>query len=308
MIGPDSGGRVGEAAPADGGPVDGGPIDGAPVDAPAVGRPTPRRRRPSGGRRSAADLHFMRYLPGSSVIHRLWAGTKLIAVALFSLAISLNPTWSAEGILALSLVGVILIGRIPWSVAPRVPVWFLVAVAISGLLTLEAGGPPTLRLGHVALGLGGVGLWALYLAMTVELLLASAVIGWTTPLADLAPALGRLLSPLARLRLPIDEVVVAVALSVRCLPLLIDELRILVAARRARGGPLPRDLRGVIGEAADLLSAVLATSARRAREMGAAIQARGGLDHAVRRGDGPGLIDAVAMVAALGIAAAMIMV
>lgn len=277
------------------------------------GRESPGTARPGGvaaGRRrnSVAELHFMRYLGRSSVVHRLWAGTKLISVAAFSAALSINPSWSAEAILAVVLAAAIGLARIPLSVAPRLPAWFGVAIVISGLANLSAGGAPTVHVGHLTLGLGALDLWALYLVMTIELLVASALIGWTTVLADLAPALGRLLAPLGRLRLPVNEVVVAIALSVRCLPLLIDELRVLLAARRARGGAIPRDLRTVFREAGDLLSAVLATSARRAGEMGAAIQARGGLDNAVGRGPEPTWRDAGALGVTLAVALAMIMV
>ncbi len=70
--------------------------------------------------------------------------------------------------------------------------------------------------------------------LAVVLVTSGALIGWTTPLGEVAPALSRLGRPLRWLRLPVDEWVIAIALAIRCLPLLIDEIRILGAARRLR--------------------------------------------------------------------------
>ena len=66
------------------------------------------------------------------------------------------------------------------------------------------------------------------------LVVSAALVGWTTQLGAVAPALARLARPLRVLRLPVDEWIVAIALALRCLPLLIDEMRTLAAARRLR--------------------------------------------------------------------------
>jgi energy-coupling factor transporter transmembrane protein EcfT len=141
----------------------------------------------------------------------------------------------------------------------------------------------------------------------VLLLLGSALIGWTTPLAELAPALGRLLSPLRRIRMPVDEIVLSVALSVRCLPLLVDELRVLYAARRVRQPEIQQGAKSLFDEAVDLLVSALVAATRRAQEMGAAIEARGGLGAASRPGSRPRLVDGAVMVLAAAISAGMVL-
>jgi energy-coupling factor transport system permease protein len=124
------------------------------------------------------------------------------------------------------------------------------------------------------------------------LLTSGALIGWTTPLGDVAPALARLGRPLRWLRLPVDEWVVAIALAIRCLPLLIDEIRVLNAVRRLRTrdddttGESPRAIvRSVFVEIHDLMATAIVVSIRRARDLADAIEARGGLGAA---GDLPG--------------------
>jgi len=148
--------------------------------------------------------------------------------------------------------------------------------------------------------------WANGAVLTVLLLLGSALVGWTTPLAELAPAMARLLAPLRRVRVPVDEIVLSVALSVRCLPLLVDELRVLYAARRVRRPEIPQGTKSLFNEAVDLLVSALVAATRRAQEMGAAIEARGGLRAASRPGPRPRLVDGAVLVLAAAISAAMV--
>jgi energy-coupling factor transporter transmembrane protein EcfT len=257
------------------------------------------------GRRSS-ELHLLRYVPTDSPLHRLWAGTKLLALFAFGVALSLQPNWPAEGILAATLVVAVLVARIPIGAAPRLPPWIGIGLAIGATLAFLAGGHPEIHVGRVAIGLGGLDQWARFTVLTVLLLLGSALVGWTTPLAELAPALARLLSPLRLVRVPVDEIVVSVALSVRCLPLLVDELRVLYAARRVRRPEIPQGTKALFDEGVDLLVSALVAATRRAQEMGAAIEARGGLGSASRRGPRPRPVDGAVLVLAAAISAGMV--
>jgi len=136
----------------------------------------------------------------------------------------------------------------------------------------------------------------------VVLLAAALLVGWTTPLGDVAPALARLAAPARWLRLPVDEWVVAVGLAIRCLPLLIDETRTLVAVRRlrrrrvaTRGSPIRATLRVVGVEAHDLLATAVVVALRRARDLADAIDARGGIGAPSGTAPGPGLADWVVL-------------
>ena len=83
------------------------------------------------------------------------------------------------------------------------------------------------------------------------------------------------------LRIPVDEWAVALALALRAFPMLIDEFRVLYAARRLRpatrpttsGGPAAPLVRGDDRPARRAITVAL----RRADEMGDAITARGGV-------------------------------
>jgi len=241
------------------------------------------RPRPAKSRRET-ELTFLRLVPGNSPVHRLWAGTKLLVAAELALMVSISPTWAMVAVVAGVVALELLVGRIPLGAFPRLPNWFFIVFAITALLSMWSPTKPITYVGGIALSIGGLEEWARFTALAVALVLSGALIGWTTPLGEIAPALARLGRPLRWLRLPVDEWVIAIALAIRCLPLLIDEIRVLNAARRLRAHDRdtsrdsPRAIvRNMLIETHDVLSTAIVVSIRRARDLADAIEARGGL-------------------------------
>lgn len=259
------------------------------------------RQRSPGERSSgrSTSVVLLRQVPGDSPVHRLWAGTKLLAVTALSLTLSFAPSWSSLGLVFAFVVVSGLLARIPVGALPRFPWPFWAFIAFGGFVTLLAGGQPHLHVGGSTVGLGGLDVYARFTAVGLTLVAASLMVGWTTPLGEIAPALARLGRPLRRLRVPVDEWALVVALCVRSLPLLVDELRTLVAARRLR--PRPKLDKGGSGwapldEVADLMTAGLAVALRRAVDLAEAITARGGLVVVPSRARPPGRADVVALI------------
>jgi len=278
--------------------LDGGRVAGAP--------PAPAGAPPRRGRTRRRELHLFRVVPGDSAVHRLWAGTKLIALLALAVALSVQPGWPSVGVAAGLLGAGLWLARIPRGAAPRLPRWFWAGVGIGGLLALEAGGAPFVHIGGARIGTGALGEWARATALLTVLLLFAALVSWTTRLAAVAPALRRLLAPLGRLGLPVGEWTAAVALAIRCLPLLVDETRTLAAVRRMREPYRPRARRRIVREALDLLTAELVVALRRADELAAAIEARGGLGAIADDPSRPGWRDAIALAVVAVVVAAIV--
>ena len=232
-----------------------------------------RRRRPPP---TVTEVNLFRYVPGASPVHRLWAGTKVVGLVAFGVAISLQPSWAGAALVLFVLLGTAGLARIPIGAVPRFPRWFWIGVALTSISAFLAGGKPELHVGHARIGFGGLNRWGLFTLIIVIFLLTTSVVGWTTRGGELTPALATLGAPARLLRVPVTEVVVVVGLGVRCLPLLVDELRTLWAARRVRNPPAPESFREFVEQVHDIIVTALVSAARRAQEMADAIEARGG--------------------------------
>jgi energy-coupling factor transport system permease protein len=185
-----------------------------------------------------------------------------------------------------------------------------VLLGLGLLLSSWATTEPVVHLGPLPVSLGALGDATRLLALAIVLVLSAAVVGWTTPLGAVAPALSRLARPFRALKLPVDEWIVSVALALRCLPLLIDEMRTLAAARRLRHRPSHDQhraaRRGVI-EVHDLVATAIIVSLRRAHDLADAMNARGGVGVISDAQDGPRTWrDAVTLLGVTAISAALI--
>ena len=261
--------------------------------------------------RREPELTFLRLVPGDSFVHRLWAGTKLIAVAELVVTATFAPTWLTLGVIAAIVALALVAGRVPLGAFPRLPAAFYGLLGFGLLLSAWATTPPVVHVGPLPISLSALAVAIRLLALGIVLVLSAAVVGWTTPLGAVAPALSRLARPFRALRLPVDEWIVALALALRCLPLLIDEMRTLNAARRLRHKPAGDHRPGqrAVIEVHDLVSTAIIVSLRRAHDLADAMNARGGVGAI---GDAQDTArtwrDAVTLVGVTAIAAALIVV
>lgn len=219
-------------------------------------------------------------VPGTSAMHDLWAGTKLLIVFSVSVLLTFYPGWVTIGMTAVLVLVAAWIAHIPRGALPSVPRWLWVVLVLGAFTAALSGGSPILSVGGVNLGLGGLSHFLRITALSIVLLALGAMVSWTTYVAEVAPAVATLGRPLRLLRLPVDEWAAALALALRAFPILIDEFQVLYAARRLRPKRVPRSRKARRQrhalELIDLLAAAITVTLRRADEMGDAITARGG--------------------------------
>ena len=255
---------------------------------------------PAPTRRQRKPVVLLRPVPGNSVIHQLWAGTKLLVVAGIGVLLTFYPGWVPIGMVAALVLAAALLARIPRGVLPSIPRWLWFLLVLGGVTATFAGGSPLIDLGSVEVGLGGLFNFLRITALSIVLLWLGAMVSWTTNVAEIAPAVATLGRPLRALRIPVDEWAVALALALRAFPMLIDEFRLLYAARRLRPKDADAGRRGRWrrwpSEVIDLLSAAIVVTLRRADEMGDAITARGGAGQISAAPSRPAAIDLWAFV------------
>ena len=222
------------------------------------------------------EVNVLRYVPTASPMHGVWAGTKLVCVFALGIATFAKPVWTTIGIGAAVVAMAIVASRLPRGVVGHPPVWIWWGLGIGAVQAFLAFGKPNVHIAGATIGLGGLLDYLRFTAIGLELVVLGLVLGWTTQRADIALAVDKLAAPARWLRLPIDEIVLAIGLSVRCLPLLMSDVTVLRAAWRVRAPATRMSFNDRAQEIRDMLVAIIVSALRRAREMADAIDARGG--------------------------------
>ncbi|SPM41886.1 Energy-coupling factor transporter transmembrane protein EcfT, partial [Mycobacterium numidiamassiliense] len=235
---------------------------------------------PAPPRRAARPVVLLVPIPGTSPIHELWAGTKLLVVFGISVLLTFYPGWVSIGLVGVVVAAAARAAHIPRGALPSIPRVLWLILALGGVTAALAGGSPSISIAGAHIGFGGALNFLRVTALSIVLLGLGAMISWTTNVAEIGPALATLGRPFKVLRIPVDEWAVASALALRAFPMLIDEFQVLYAARRLRPKQIPRSRKARrqqhTRELIDLLAAAITVTLRRADEMGDAITARGG--------------------------------
>lgn len=223
-----------------------------------------------------SQFNLFRYVEGSSLFHRADARPKVLGLTVLVFVFSFSPGWWGVAIVWLLGALIFALARLPLSVLPTPPKLLYWAMAIAMFFGLLAGGDPEVTVGGLTVGLGGAILQLRFFLVTLGLLLLALLIGWTTPAADLPRAAAWILHPLRWLRVPIDELVAALTLAVRALPLVADEFTTVTTLWRTRPRRPGLDgLNGKMAEGIDVAATVTTASVRRAAELGEALEYRG---------------------------------
>ena len=252
------------------------------------------------GHRALPGIHLFRVLPIPGPLHRVRAATKIAALVAIGVTLAISPEWRTIGVIAALLAVGMVVGRIPLGARPRLPRWFAIAVLFGLGINFIAGGPPNVHVLGYTIGCGAALDWLRATSIAAILFVSALLVSWTTPFAEVPGALAALTRPARWLRLPVDEWVTTAAIGLRSLPLMIDEVRTLFAARRLRTPPHVNRSRGLLAQGARLLMAIAIIAVRRAHDFAEALTARGRLSVSTARA-GPGVRD-VCLVAVLVLA------
>jgi energy-coupling factor transport system permease protein len=231
------------------------------------------------------------YYPGNSFIHRLQARTKLLILLWFIifLLVANHREWHFAPYVVIALlagIGVALSGIAPGHIWQRTRLLVLLAVigAIPTVIFTE--GDPLYKIGpwHTPFFLLGPivitrdGIWLLMSLFTVFLVLYvfSLLLTMTTTPVVLIEGMTRLINPLRRFGLPVDDFALMTLIALRFIPTLTEEIEQLFKAQTARGADLTQ---GTFNErfqsVAMLFLPLMQGTLRRAADLSTALEARG---------------------------------
>ena len=180
--------------------------------------------------------------------------------------------------MAALMLAAFLAARLPRGISPRLPWW------LGAVLCGRARSRPRLgRRPQMSTWVRSRWAWEVWATSHCFSMVAIDVLAAAPARLDDAP--GRAVArsreaarpALRHLRVPVDELVGAIALSIRCLPLLLEEARVPRAARSARRPVNPRSFKELGEEAVESGLRGPRQRHRRAREIAEAIEARGGV-------------------------------
>ncbi|MFZ5634496.1 MAG: energy-coupling factor transporter transmembrane component T family protein [Bacillota bacterium] len=207
-------------------------------------------------------------MPIQSAIHRLDPRTKILS-ALFIMLAVLVAGWAGMALAALLAGAGILLARITpqvlWRQTRSLGLIIVITVLLQALFTP---GDVLYRAGPVQVSAQGLTAGIDLLARLVLIISAGLILTATTSTLSLAAGMEALLKPLGRLGLPVHEIVMAVTIAVRFVPVIFEEARVIAGAQISRGagfrGP------GLIS----LMVPLLVGAFRRSEELATAMEAR----------------------------------
>ncbi len=195
------------------------------------------------------------YVPGTTLIHRASPALKFAALLLFIVLITVLPTEFWHPLAAAAGVGALYaVARIPFGTAMRQVLPILPFMAFIGVFLWWQNGLEKMLI--TVFGL-------------IASLMAASLFTLTTTIEDLMEALETNMAPLERIGVPVDTISLAIALTIRQIPILLGTANESLDARKARGADLSLLAFG---------TPLVIRSVRHAQLTGEALMARGAVD------------------------------
>lgn len=221
---------------------------------------------------------FGQYCPLDSYLHRVDARAKLVPVLVVMVL----------GLMAKSLVFylvmmAILLAALMWSGVGVVtllrnlrPILILVAVTfVYHILFSERQSAPLFDIFGFAVTIGGVSKAAFFSLRLLLFVSMVFLVTLTNSPSELAEAITKLLQPLGKIGLPIQELGLILFIAIRFIPILYEEFVTVRNAQVIRGVDFKGSLMNRIRKTSSVLIPVLVSAIGRADELALAMEARG---------------------------------
>ena len=223
------------------------------------------------------DITLGQYFPGKSFIHRLDPRSKLLFSLLYIIALFMAKGLLTYGIMAVVLLAGILSSRLRFSVFRKGLKPIVLIVIFTALMNLffTRGGALLWSYGFLHIYEKGVSQAVFMLFRIIMLLMMTLLLTYTTSPIMLTDGLDRLLSPLLRFGVPVQDFTMIMSIALRFIPTLIQETDKIISAQKARGadfesGNLVRRAKALI----PILIPLFISAFRRAEELSIAMDCR----------------------------------
>jgi energy-coupling factor transport system permease protein len=228
------------------------------------------------------------YLPGNSIIHRLDPRTKLSVFLFITTAVTFSISYSANIVLVLVTLSLVLLSGVSMryvfsGVKPAIPI--IIVLAILQLLFYGGQFVPYgmqtktyFHWGWIHISNGSVQLVIVSAMRFVELLFLTSLLTNTTTLTDITHGMENMLRPFSRIGVPSHELSLVATIALRFVPLLAEQLEIIMKAQASRGADIAHKGKlqfvTTARQVAALIVPLFIDALRRAEDLILAMQAR----------------------------------
>ncbi|MFC3932481.1 energy-coupling factor transporter transmembrane component T family protein [Streptococcus dentapri] len=219
-----------------------------------------------------------RYIPGSSIIHRLDPRSKLIAMFSFIVIVFWANNLLTNTIMAVFTLTVILLSKVKLSffLNGLKSMFGIILFTTAFQMFFNHKGDILWSFSFFKITDYGLGQAGLIFMRFVLIICISTLLTLTTTPLSLADAVESLLKPLRPLKVPVHEIGLMLSLSLRFVPTLMDDTTRIMKAQQARGvdfgeGSLVQKVKSII----PILIPLFASSFKRADALAIAMEARG---------------------------------
>lgn len=230
------------------------------------------------------DITIGQYYPAKSLLHRLDPRVKLVCTLLFLISLFLFSSIPGYAVATVFLVSVIKLSKVPFSYIMKgmKPIIMLLLITVILNLFLTKEGEVLFRAWIFTVTAGGLRTAVFMAVRLVYLIAGSSLMTFTTTPNELTDGIERLLHPLNKIKVPVQEVAMMMSIALRFIPILLEETDKIMKAQIARGADLESG--NIIQRAKSMIPILVplfVSALRRANDLAMAMEAR-----CYRGGDG----------------------
>lgn len=224
----------------------------------------------------ANNVLIGQYIDTKSIFHRLDPRTKILCIFVVMLSFLLLETAMSYLVATLFVFGILMVSKIPVHLLWRgiKPILFILMFTfIYNLMFTE--GTVIWSWSFIELTVEGLRNGTKFVWRIILLILLASVLTFTTKPLTLAYGIQKLLSPLSKLNVPVEQFSLMIVIAIRFIPTIVQELDRIRLAQQARGLDmthlsLPKRILSYIS----ILVPLLYTTIQRAEQLTYAIDAR----------------------------------
>jgi energy-coupling factor transport system permease protein len=225
------------------------------------------------------DITLGQYMPGDSFLHGLDPRTKFLSLLLLMIVTFLIKTFTAMFLLSALFLLTLFVSRLSWGYVfrgVRSFIWLFLFTASLHLFFTPGPSLPLFPIGFIDVTWTGAAKGVLVAAQLLLAILLSSLLTLTTSPLQLAYGLEKLIRPLKRFRIPVEDFSVMTMLAIKFIPILLGEANRIIKAQSARGvdfetGNFLRRVKNMV----PILTPLFHSIFKRADDLAVAMLARG---------------------------------